>query len=160
VRTRRGVIAGLIALYLCAAFQETLAPRMRFAGVYPDLLLTVGICLSMLVSRTKAALCGFAAGLTQGAIVGAAMGAFIVTRTAAGFMASWSKTFGYEPKPVAIGVVTFFATLFASILWFFFGQGSGIAGFGLATIGTALYNGVLSIPLYALLRRVVDPPRR
>jgi cell shape-determining protein MreD len=160
VRSTRGVLVAIVCLYFAAALQQTFAYRIAIFGAAPDFLLLCAIALGMLAGRTKAALAGFAAGLLHGALAGANIAAYTISRSFAAFVASWTKHIGYEVTLGAVAVITFLCTIIGEIAWMFMGVRSGIGAFLGATIGTALYNAVLVIPLYALLRRVVDPPRR
>jgi hypothetical protein len=152
------VIAGGVALYLASAIQQSL--DLHILGARPDLILVVAIALSLVTSRAKAALTGFLAGTIHGALAGANLAAYGASRAIAGFATSWSKAMGYELTLPWIMAVAFLATVLAEIVWMFVGIRSGIGSFLGATIGTALYNAVLAPPLYALVKRAIDPPRR
>jgi len=52
------------------------------------------------------------------------------------------------------------ATGVTQIAFLLFNPRGAILPFLLATIGSAVYNGVLAMPLYALLKKVSDPPNR
>lgn len=154
------ILVPALALFLAGAIQQAVAIRVAVVGAVPDLVLTVAICTALTSRRAKAAGIGFAGGLIEGALAGANTSAYAISRTLSAFCASWSKALGFELSILAAGVVTFFATILAELTWMFIGLRSGIGGFVAATIGTALYNGVLAMPLFALLRRLAEPPRR
>ena len=160
MRPWRAAITTAVALYVLGAVQQGAAAKMAVFGVRPDILLTLTACLALLANRSKAAGAGFLAGLVQGSLAGANTAAYVISRSVAGFSASWSKVVGYEMRLPAVAIVTFFTTLLAEIVWMFLALRSGIAEFLGATIGTAVYNGVLAMPMYALLRRIIEPPRR
>jgi rod shape-determining protein MreD len=154
------VLAVVSTLYVMAVFQQTLSQRVAVLGARPDFLLLWSACLALLLPRSRASLAGFIAGLVHGSMAGMNMAAYISSRTIAAFCASWTKDLRYEVSLPAVAVVAAFTTVLAEILWLFITARPGIGEFLGATIGTAVYNGVLAIPMYALLKRFVDPPRR
>jgi hypothetical protein len=52
---------------------------------------------------------------------------------------------------------SFFLTIVAQLILMFFAPPPGIASFLGATIGSAMVNGVLAVPVHALLRRILGP---
>lgn len=160
MRRYRPVLVQAIALFLAGAIQQALAPRMSILGAVPDFILVVVICVSLMSNRPKGAIVGFAGGVIEGALAGANTSAYAISRTLAGFCASWSKVLGFEMSLLAVGVAAFFSTILAETIWMFIGLRSGVGGFLAATIGTAVYNGVLAMPLYALLKRLAESSRK
>ena len=88
------------------------------------------------------------------------MAAYVVTRTLVGFVVGWFAGMEFEGN-IAVGfIVTAAATLTTQLTFLLLNPRGAIFASVLATIGSAMYNGVLAIPLYALLRKVLDSPRR
>jgi rod shape-determining protein MreD len=140
--------------------QQTLPERLAILGAKPDFLLLFTSLVALTTTRPKAALTGAAAGVVHGALAGVSLAAYVSSRAVAGFCAAWSKTLRYEVSLGTVAAITFAATMFADIVWLLIAPQAGIGAFLGATIGTAVYNGFLAIPVYALLRRFTDPPRR
>lgn len=157
---RRWLPVTIVSLFLLAAIQQAFAARLSIWGAEPDFLLVGAICLSLLADRSRGAIAGFLAGLAHGALAGSNLAAYAASRAVGGFCASWSKVGGYEIRPLSVGTVTFAVSILTGVVWMLIGLRSGIGGFLAATIGTAMVNGVLAMPMYALLRRLADPPRR
>ena len=87
------------------------------------------------------------------------MTAFAATRAIVGFLIGWLNSLEFEGNVVVALVVTAASTVFTQVAFLFMNPRGAILPFLLATIGSAMYNGVLAIPLYALLRNVFDSPK-
>lgn len=147
----------VIALWIGAIVERSLSPNITVLGARPDFLLLVSIVTSLGLSRSGAALTGFAAGVIQGALIGANLTHYVFSRAMTAFMAAWSRQLRVEMSPLAVAITTAVLTIFGRLLFMVTAGPKGIAGFLGDTMGTAIYNGVLAIPVYALLRRVLNP---
>jgi rod shape-determining protein MreD len=154
----RRIVVAIIALWAAACFQE-IAPRLAILGATPDFLLVTMVVLSLHTSRRGGAVLGFFAGFLQGALASSLMGYYVVSRTLAGFFAAWSRDIRFEQSWWLVFLTAFFATAFALAIRLFLPPAQAISPFALATILTATYNGVLAMPLYALLNRLLAPVR-
>jgi rod shape-determining protein MreD len=152
----RGFIVAAIALWLGAVLQQSLG-RYGILNARPDYLLVMLSCLCLYASRSGGALAGFAAGLLSGAITGANLTQYIFSRTVAGFGDAWARHLGLDPNAVTAAVNSFFMTVVAQLILMFFAPPPGITSFLGATIGSAMVNGVLAVPVNALLRRILGP---
>lgn len=155
---RAGPLAvALGVLWLGAVLQHGLAHHVAVFGVVPDFLLVAMTPVAML-SRPSAALwAGFFCGIAHGAVAGANLAHYVVSRAVAALGLSATNLLGIELSTVAAGVSAAAATLGAQLLLLFLAPPASIGSFLTATIGTAMYNGVLAMPLYALLRRLFRP---
>lgn len=147
-----------ICLWLAAGCQRTVTPYVALAHVRPDLILVSVGCLTLFTERRTGSVVGFAGGVLQGALAGANLAAYAITRTIGGFLVGWFSSMDFESSPVVAAVVVAVLTVVAQVLLMFIAPTGEIGAFLLATIGSAVYNGVLAMPLYAILRRVLDPP--
>lgn len=149
-----------IGLWLMGVLQAGLAPHLTLMGVRPDLLLVYGLVVSLHMTRPGSAGVGFFVGLIMGGLVGANLTHYVVSRTFACFCMGWSRRFRFELSyPSVIGFV-FAGTLLANILFMFTAAPRDVGGFLRDTILAATYNGVLALPLYALMKRVLPQPSR
>ena len=96
----------------------------------------------------------------QGALAGANLTHYVISRCIAGFVASWSRRLRFEMTPITVAISVAAVTVVAQIALMFIAAPTGIFGFLGDTIGSAMYNGVIAIPVYALLKRVLNPPVR
>lgn len=152
----RGFIVALVALWLGAVLQQSLG-RYGILNARPDYILVMLSCICLYSSRSGGALAGFAAGLLSGAITGANLTQYIFSRTVTGFVDAWARNLGLDPNAVTAALNSFFMTVVAQLILMFFAPPPGIASFLGATIGSAMVNGVLAVPVNALLRRILGP---
>ncbi len=153
----RGIIVSLAAIWVSTVLQQSIAHRVDILSATPDFLLITLSCLCMYTSRMGGALLGFLVGLAAGAITGANLSQFIFSRTIVGFLDAWSRTFGLDPNFIAAAVNGFAVTIVAQLILMFFAPPSGITAFLGATIVSAMVNGVLAVPVHALLRKILGP---
>lgn len=152
-------IVALLLLWLGAAVQFALAPRLAIFGCPPDLALAVVLPASLVAPRSGATVLGFVAGVLQGGIAGANLTHYAISRAFAGFCGSWARGMLAEPHGLLVFLHAAIGTLIAQLLLMFLAPPSEIGRFLFATIGTAVYNGVIAIPVHAVLRRTVRDDR-
>ncbi len=147
----------LILLWLGGVLQQAIASRYSVFGLRADFLLALLGPMCLLTRRSKATVFGFIAGLIQGAISGANLTHYIVSRCIAAFATASVARSGLQIGNVLAGLICAGTTMIAQLLLLFLAPTSDIMGTIGATIGTAVYNGVLAIPVYAILRRFAEP---
>ncbi|AIE85648.1 rod shape-determining protein MreD [Fimbriimonas ginsengisoli] len=152
--------AAIVCLWLAAGCQQSVVPSVTIGGVVPDFLLVAVGCLSLFGNRVAGSFIGFGAGIVQGALAGANLGAYAVSRILAGFLTGWFNMLEFESNPAVAFFAVAAATILGQLLLMFAAPPSQIISFLLATIGSAIYNGVLAMPLFVLLKKVIDPPTR
>lgn len=155
----RGWVVVAVCFYFAAALQP-LAPRFALCGLSPDFLLVTLAVFLHFSSRRGGMVLGFAAGVLAGALPGANMAHYVISRTVAGFFGSWARALGVEEGRATAAASAFAITLIAQIVLMFLAPPARIGPFLGATIGSAVVNGVLAIPLYALVSRVLGPIER
>lgn len=153
----RGVVLCALGIWIAAFLQQSLGHRVGLFGARADFLLTFMSCLCLHASRSGGALIGFFSGLAAGAISGANLSQYIISRTITGFIDAWSRTFGLDANMVVAAINAFVTTIVAQLILMFLAPPPGIAAFLGATIASATVNGVLAVPVYALLRKILGP---
>jgi len=153
-------IIAVLLLWVGGAFQLAVASQISVAGVGPDFPLIVIVSVGLFANRRAGAVIGFLGGAIHGAIAGGHMAAYTVSRTMVGFLVGWLNGMEFEGTVVVAFVVTAAASIGTQMTFFLMSPHGSILASVLATIGSAMYNGVLAIPLYALLKKVLDSPRR
>lgn len=151
-----GVFVAALCIWLAAIFQQAFG-RCGILGASPDFILVAMSCLCLFTGRAGGAVIGFFAGLAAGGISGANLSQYIVTRTLSGFLDSWSRNLGLDANAVVAAFNAFAVTIVAQLGLMFLAPPPGIAAFLGATIGTAMFNGVLAVPVHALLTRILGP---
>lgn len=154
-------IPWLIALlWLAGVLQSGVATHMTLLGVMPDFLLILCLLTSMYLNRPAAATLGFFVGLVSGGLVGANITHYIISRTVAGFGTSWSRRLRFELSYASVAATVFIGTVIARLIFMFTAAPQDVGGFLRDTIAEATYNGVLALPLYALVKRVMPQTSR
>jgi hypothetical protein len=148
----------VVSIWISLGIHQATAGRLVIFGVAPDFPLVLLACLSLFVSRLEGAVIGFLIGVGTGAVVGANLTQYTISRTISGFLDSWSRGLGLDSNYLTAAVNGFLVTTFAQVIQMFLAPPSGIAGFLGATIATALVNGVLAVPVFALFRRILGSP--
>ncbi len=156
----KGAFVAIVCLWVAAGCQQGLAQPLSIFGATPDFLLIAMATMGLFCSRQTSTVIGFFAGLLQGAIAGASLGSYVVTRTVSGFLVGWFNAMEMDANIVLAFIVVATTTLVAQFMLLFLTAPPGIGRFVLATIESAVYNGVLAMPFYALLQKILDPPRR
>lgn len=123
-----------------------------------DLPLVLIMVASLGLPRAGTGLLGFLLGALHGALAGANLMGYAVSRSVAGFGASSLIGAGLQPSLATAAGLTAVGTLFSQLLFLFLCPPGSIPKFLGDTMGMAMYNGVLAVPIYALLRKVVSPP--
>jgi len=154
----RGALACAVALYLAGAAQESLARWTLFGGHFDFLLLVLSV-LCVFAERRQGAVLGFFAGWLYGALDGANLWQYIVSRTLGGFLIAWVASSGIERRllsALAAGVLT---VLLCQVILMFLAPPPSILGFLGDTIRTAAYNGASAMLLYACFKKILGSRR-
>jgi cell shape-determining protein MreD len=131
--------AGL--LFLVVVVQLSVMANVDILGGHPNLLLVTVVCVSLLL----------------GAVFGAV----------AGFSAYWTGRYGettgrdraHAPL-LSIAVITILYQVAALVLRYMLGEPAPGSDILAALLPTVLLNLILTIPVYALTRRLLRPPER
>ena len=153
----RGILVAAILLWVGAVLQGSVAHRIGIATAQPDFLLIFMSVMSLYCSTAGSTGLGFFTGLMTGAPAGANLGAQAISRTFAGFADGWIGSIGFQPNAFWAAVNTAIVTVIAQLLLMFLAPPKAIPLFLAATIASAVYNGVLAMPVYLLLRRILSP---
>jgi rod shape-determining protein MreD len=160
----RAVLSTFFWLVIAGALQQAVAHRIAIGWGVPDFLLVFAIVLSMQRSSDAAAVTGFAAGVFSGALLNEAIAAFSISRMVACVVASRIATSLLDRSPLNVTIVASVCTVVAAATYLFvfpFVVGPPNIGAHLAdTIGAAIYNGVIAIPIHLLVQRVAGTAAR
>ncbi len=151
----RVVLFAGLTIWVCAALQQAVAQRLSILGAEPDFLLVALGSFAMVCERPAATFIGFCCGAVYGAIGFANITHYVISRTAAGFSAGWFKQFHLESNVLVMALTVAIITLFARLVLMFLAPPPLITPFLAATIRTAVYNGVLAVPMCLLVKRLM-----
>lgn len=149
--------AAIPTLWLAAVLQQAVAPRIAILGTAPDFLLAALTALALLGERRSGMLGGFLAGLLRGCLAGSSLTPYLIGRTIVGYGLGWVRSAGLIPNAAVAGAAGFVATLVSQGVLMMLAHRGPLVPFLTGTLITAAINGALAMPLYALLRRVIDP---
>ena len=148
------IAVGGVALWLAAGIGATLSLRTVGSVFTPNLVLVVLGSLGLHVSRRRGIALGFLGGFLEGALAGANMLPYLITRTLVGFgAATLGAQTGERGAPVA-AVSAAALSLAANLVFVFLSAPRGIGHVLLAALVGAVVNGVLALPLGALFARL------
>ncbi len=146
----------LILLFLagCVA-QSTLAyPIHSLFGSQPDFLLTILLCASLLSDAATGAVLGFAGGLLSASLIGQTVGTLLVSRTLAGYLAGLFTARVFEATTIVVMLGVLVTSIAAFLLQTLAAPPRiALMPWLLTTIGGALWNALLSVPITSILRR-------
>ena len=152
--------AAIAGLWIAGALQQSCSRALSIGPASPDFLIILIAAASPLMSRTGAAFLGFGAGVVQGALPGANLMHYVISRTVAAFFTAWAQDLKLAPHSGTIFLTGVFTTVLAQILFMFLAAPPGIIAYLGATIASAIYNGLLCVPLHGGLRRALKTEYR
>lgn len=154
----QAAVTGAVLLWLAGVLQQGLAERLAIFGVAPNFLLIALGPMALLSRPSVGGTMGFFAGLIQGALAGANLTHYVISRTLAGFLTSLGNQLDIRLALTVAGLACAATTFIAQLILMFLAPPSGsLIAYLFGSLGMALYNGVLAIPLYSLLRRWFAP---
>lgn len=142
-------------LVLAAALLEAgLAGHLAVFGSRPSFLLVLALSFGLSVRPGSAAVVACATGILTGGLSGASMAAFTVGRTIVCFFFGFLERVEINVSlPLGAALVAVGTCLDAGFTMLI-SPPADLGGFVRATIGSAVYNGVLAFPVYGLVRRM------
>lgn len=150
-------LLSLLLLWLAVVLDVGLGDRLGLWGARPNLTLVVLLPICLLTRPSAATWAGFMVGLLYGAAAGANLAHYVISRAMAGFLTSSAQGLRLEVRAPLAGLFCALGTIVAQGLLMFLAPPVQIGPFLAATMGTALFNGVLSMPVYAVLQRLLRP---
>jgi rod shape-determining protein MreD len=154
----KGILV-ILTVYLAAALTQVVG-TMSHSVFVPDFMLIATCCLGFFVSKKGCIITGASCGIIQGAIVGANLTWYGLTRLLAGWIMTLFRSLDLESNALAAALITTIVSFVSQLAFLFVAPSAALGVALLATMGTALVNGVLAAPLFALLKRLLDPVSR
>jgi rod shape-determining protein MreD len=160
---RRAISWGAVILTVLL-LQSTVFAQIKLLGAKPELAYLVTIVLAMLEGPGSGAAGGFAAGMAQDFLLNQPKGITALTLTLVGYAVGLIRQYVTTPSaflPVMlVGGATGVGILFYGFVAFLLGQlDVGVLYLLRVAILSALYNAILTPPLYPILRRVAESSR-
>lgn len=148
----RQVIIVAALLLLAAVLQGLLAHTIAIDGAEPDFLLVTLACGGALVGGARATILGFWAGLLTAALIPAAFGSYLASRTIAGAFAGWLQGYVIRDSLIVPPLATFSTTVLAELIHVLMAPTHHPAAWAAARGGEVVYNTLLALPIYWLMR--------
>jgi len=149
------------ALFFVVVVQLSVMANVDILGGHPNLLLVTVVAISLLRGALFGAVAGFSAGLLADTGVFGTLGFTALLLTLAGY---WTGRYGettgrdraHAPL-LSIGVITVLYQIAALVLRYLLGQPAPAQHILAALLPTVILNLILTVPVYALTRRLLRP---
>ena len=150
----------LLSVYIAAVLDATLAQRVAILGAAPSFLFLLIGQFTMSMTRGKAMMFGFLIGTIQGSLAGSDIQHFIAGGVIGGLICASASTVGFEYSLLAVVSVTTVASLIGLLVHVLVAPPPHVSRALLDTLIGAMYNGVLAVPVYALLHKGVGSSQK
>jgi rod shape-determining protein MreD len=148
-------------LFFTVVVQLSIVANIEIFRGHPNLLLVTVVCVALLRGAIFGGVAGFSAGLLADTGVFGTLGFTALLLTLAGY---WSGRYGettgrdrsHAPL-LSIAVISFLYQIAALILRYLLGEPAPAGHIFGAIVQTVLLNLILTIPVYALTRRLLRP---
>lgn len=134
------VIMALIALTL----QSTVFNHLNIAGVKPDIILVMAVCIGVVRGPRQGMIAGLALGLLEDLYLGRFIGMNAICKGSAGFIVGWFTLGAFSENLLVPIISTFLGTIFNGLLYFGIGKFLGLHWdinlWLLNTLPLAVYN--------------------
>ena len=160
--TRR-ILGLMLAIFLAALAQSVFADAMEIRGARPDFLLMTAILGALFCDANGGAGLGFAAGLFHASLAAPVHGGFgglVVSRTLVAAAVGWLDERVFRDNPLIAVALVGVGTALAEGLFFLFAPQPHVAAWARNVGLTTLYNTVLALPIYLVLRRITGETNR
>ncbi|GBC91703.1 hypothetical protein HRbin15_00158 [bacterium HR15] len=146
-----------VLLWVATVLQGILLPAIAVRGAMPDLLLLMLGCLALQLNPSAAATAGFFAGLLHASMLDQTVGSLILSRTVAAFAIAWLPIMLDRQRLLSACLACALMVLLANGLLYL--AAPSITGWDWwrAMVGVMVYNTILAVPAYGLIRRVLPP---
>lgn len=158
----RRILGTVAALFLSALAQAVYANALQIGGARPDFPLAVALILSLFSNANGGAALGFTAGLLHASLASPPAGGFgslIVSRILVCVGVGWLEEKMYRDNAFTALALVALGTACAELLFFVFAPHPNILLWARHLGLTTLYNAVLAIPLYVVVRRLIGAHR-
>jgi rod shape-determining protein MreD len=148
-------------LFFAVVVQLAILAEVSVFGGHPNLLLVTIVSVALLRGAVFGAVAGFSAGLLADTGVFGTLGFTALLLTLAGYWTGrYGETTGRDrahAPVVSVAVITILYQVAALVLRFMLGQNAPGAAIFEGLVPTMLLNLILTVPVYALTRRLLRP---
>ena len=151
------LVWAILALLLAAALQGRVAHALHLHWAQPDFILVTLGCAATLIGGSRGAFLGLWAGLLTAVLIPGTFGTCLTSRTLAGALAAYLQRLLIRDSLLVPPLAVMATTLVAEGVYVVMAPGLARQSFRLwfeGVAGETLYNMILSLPVYFLLRRL------
>lgn len=145
-----GVIA--LSLWLAAILDHGVSQRISIFGAQPNFLLIITLVVGLTAQNPAAVWTGFFSGVLQACLIGANLTQFVISRIAGGLLSARLGALEVEIGLVFASVFVGLGSVLSELVLMFLAPPRSIPDYLRDTITSGLYNAVLALPIYAVLR--------
>jgi rod shape-determining protein MreD len=150
-----------VVLFFVVVLQLSIMANITILEGHPNLLLVTVVCVALLRGAVFGAIAGFCSGLLLDSGVFGTLGFTALLLTLAGY---WTGRYGettgrdraHAPL-LSIAVITILYQVAAVVLRYLLGQNAPAGHIFAGLVATVLLNLLLTLPMYALMRRALPP---
>lgn len=160
--TRR-ILALYGAILFASVAQALWADAITVRGARPDLITATAVLCALQCGANEAAFLGFLAGLMMAALTSppkSGFGSLIVSRTVVGFAVGWLEERIERDNPILAVLLVTAGTALAHCFFFLFDPQRSILHWARSMGLGTLYNTIIALPLYLLLRLMIGKRTR
>jgi rod shape-determining protein MreD len=148
-------------LFLVVVIQLSVISNVDILGGHPNLLLVTVISVSLLRGAEFGAVAGFCAGLLADTGVFGTLGFTALLLTVAGYwIGRYGETTGRDRAHaplLSVAVITVLYQIAVLVLRYMLGQPAPASDIFVSLVPTVILNLLLTVPVYALTRRLLRP---
>lgn len=150
----RQIILAAVLVCLAAVLQGRGAHALRVGQAQPDFVLIALGCSATLLGGARGIALGFWSGLLTASLNPGTFGTYLASRTLAGAFAGWLQGSVIRDSVVVPPLALLATTLVAEVISVLMAPTHHLRLWALQVGGETLYNMLLALPVYFLLRRL------
>lgn len=147
-----------LLLWVAGGCQQSAAVPASIGPFAPNYLLLVVSVLAPYLPTFGSATVGLLSGIIQGGLAGANLTAYGISRIFAGLAVGKLHQSELAHSPLVAALSAAITVVVGQAVLLFIAPTVNVGAFALATMGTAIYNGVLAIPLDWAIGKVLRNP--
>lgn len=147
--------AAAALIVFAALLQAATCPQLPWMDARPSILMAALVPLCLYAGSARGAACGFGAGLLCASLAGGYLGTTLITWTAAGWIVGGLGDHLFRDNVLVVIGVAIVTTLGVAVMHAVSAPEPQIGAAALRTLVEAAANGLLVVPFYLLIRRMV-----
>ncbi|MCW5934032.1 MAG: rod shape-determining protein MreD [Fimbriimonadia bacterium] len=153
---KRIIVIALIILFAVSA-QGVWATAMQVGVAAPDFTLLALAFIALQTQPATGATAGFFIGLMQGALSAQTLGSYALSRVFGGFIVGWLPVWFERSHILMTLTACIMAVVVSETALFLLAPRNDFVDWILRVGGKIVYNIVLALPVYAIIKRLIPP---